>query len=203
MRLFVALDIDSAIRERLAQFRSEMKSIVPDARWVGAETFHVTLKFIGEQPESQLEAIKRSLATIRTDAVALAFRGIGFFPTAKAARVFWVGIEAGKQLASLAGQVDFALASLGIPKEDKPYAPHLTLARGRDARSPRGASGRPGITRGDRHNSLFAPIQDKFAREDSPEFGSMTASEFFLYESRLSPSGAHYTKLARFPLNLA
>jgi 2'-5' RNA ligase len=200
MRLFVALDIDADIRERLARFRAEMRSIVPGARWVAVETFHVTLKFIGERPESQLDAMKRALETVRAVPVSLSFRGTGFFPNPRAARVFWVGIEAGGELGQLAAQVDAAMATLGLPKEDKPYAPHLTLARGSDTRSPRGASGRPGFKPGDRPNSLFGPIQERLSQQPAPDFGSMVASEFYLYESKLSPSGAHYTKLAHFPL---
>jgi len=200
MRLFVALDIDPAIRERLARFREEMRSIVPGARWVGVDTFHVTLKFIGEKPPSQLEAIQTTLATVEGAPASIDFRGTGFFPNPRAARVFWVGIEAGEELAHLAAQVDSALAKLGVPKEDKSFAPHLTLARGGDSRRPHGASGRPGLRPGDRPNSLFAPIQQRLSESPPLEFGSMTAGEFFLYESKLSSSGAHYSRLARFPL---
>jgi 2'-5' RNA ligase len=200
MRLFVALDIDPAIRERLARFREEMRRIVPGARWVGVDTFHVTLKFIGEKPPTQLEAIQAALAPVEGAPVSLTFRGTGFFPNPRAARVFWVGIEAGEELAHLAVQVDSALVELGVPKEDKRFAPHLTLARGSDSRGPRGASGRPGVRPGDRPNSLFAPIQERLSQSPPLELGSMTANEFSLYESKLSPAGAHYSRLARFPL---
>jgi 2'-5' RNA ligase len=107
--------------------------------------------------------------------------------------VFWVGIEAEPGLAKLAQEVDHALIPLSVQPEDKPYTPHLTLARA-------GGSGNPRHLRGDRPNTAFASLQQKLAAMNAPEFGTMMASEFFLYESRLSPAGAQYTKLARFAL---
>lgn len=193
MRLFVAIDIAPEIRERLARFRSEMKPLAPAARWVGVETFHVTLKFIGEQTSLQMESIRTALGAIHCAPTTISFRQTGFFPNPRAARVFWVGIEADPHLAELAQAVDRALTPLGVQPEDRPFTPHLTLARG-------GGSGSPRRIPGDRANTAFASVQQKLNIIDSPEFGTMTASEFFLYESRLSPAGAQYTKLARFPL---
>lgn len=193
MRLFVALDIDAAIRERLARFRSQMKPLAPAARWVAENTFHITLKFIGEQSREQMEAIRTALSAIEVQPTTVSFRDTGFFPTPRAARVFWVGIEADPNLALLAASVDATLARLGIPKEDRAFTPHLTLARA-------GGSGSPRRIAGDRQNSVFAPLQRRLAEGGTPDFGTMTATEFALYESKLSPAGATYLKLARFPL---
>ncbi len=192
MRLFVAIDIDPPIREKLAGFLDGVRGFAPDVRWVSPESFHVTLKFIGEQPPEQLEAIKRALGQVRRQQAAIAFRGHGFFPTAKSARVFWVGMEAGAELAELARAVDDALMPLGVEREARAFSPHLTLARA--------GSGRPGRQRGDRPYRNFQRLQEKLAALPQPEFGSMTAHEFFLYQSKLSPAGAHYTKLERFAL---
>ena len=200
MRLFVALDIDAAIRTRLAQFVAEVRSLVPEARWVSPQSYHLTLKFIGERPPAAAQAITQALAGIQSAPTALAFRGAGFFPNARSARVFWAGIAADANLPALARQVDTALSKLQIPLEEHPFSPHLTLARGKDARHPGGGSGRPSFHPGDRRNSRFARLQEKLETLPPPEFGAMTATEFFLYESKLSPAGAQYTKLARFPL---
>ena len=62
MRLFIALDIDDAIRERIARFMDGVRGFAPDARWMHPESLHVTLKFIGEQPESAVDPIKHALA---------------------------------------------------------------------------------------------------------------------------------------------
>jgi RNA 2',3'-cyclic 3'-phosphodiesterase len=194
MRLFIALDIDDAIRERIARFTEGVRGFAPDARWVKPESLHVTLKFIGEQPEAIVERIKGMLGTIQAGTTEILFHGYGFFPTAKSARVFWVGMEADPELASLAAAVDEKMASLGIAKEERAFSPHLTLARGG------GGSGSPRWRKGDGPNRTFQILQGKLSVLPAPEFGRMTAREFYLYQSQLSPKGSKYTKLARFPL---
>jgi len=195
MRLFIALDIDDAIRERIARFIEGVQGFAPDARWVKPESLHVTVKFIGEQPECAVEQIKLALGTISGNAAELQFRGYGFFPTAKSARVFWTGMEAGPQLALLAATIDKQMAALGIPKEERAFSPHLTLARGP------GGSGAPRWRQEDGPHRAFLRLQEKLAALPAPEFGTMTAREFFLYQSQLSPKGSKYTKLARFALH--
>src|SRR5580700_842288 len=194
MRIFIALDIDDAIRQRIQRFMEGVSGFAPDARWVRPESPHVTLKFIGEKPMETAEEIKHALSGIRSDSFELTFRGYGFFPTAKAARVFWVGIESGPQLASLANAVDAATSALGIPKEDHPFAPHLTLARGG------GRSGAPRWRKGDATNKNFQHLQEKLAALPRPDFGTMAAHEFFLYQSQLSTGGSRYSKIASFAL---
>jgi 2'-5' RNA ligase len=206
MRVFVALDIDDEIRSRVARFLDGVRGFAPDARWVRPESLHVTLKFIGEQSEDDVDKIKRALANIAADSFELKFRGYGFFPGARAPRVFWVGIEGEPKLTSLAAKVDETLAQIGIPKEEHAFNAHLTLARGA------GRSGSLGRKRGDgpnlspnlgpnlSPNLSFHRLQEKLAALAPPEFGTMTAREFFLYQSQLSPGGSKYAKLARFPL---
>jgi len=198
MRLFIALDIDDEIRERIVRFVEGVSGFAPDARWARPDSLHVTLKFVGEQPEPMLEEIKGALGAVEAGQVTLQFRGYGFFPTAKAPRVFWVGIEAGPELATLAAAVDQQTARLGIPKEERAFSPHLTLARG-GARGTR-SSGSPHRHKGDGPNRRFQRLQERLAALPAPEFGTMTAREFFLYQSQLSPGGSKYTKLARFEL---
>src|SRR5215472_18406970 len=124
MRLFIALDIDDAVRERLGRFIDGVRNFAPDARWVNPESMHVTLKFIGEQPEAKIDSIKTALKAVTGSTPAIQFRGYGFFPTPKSARVFWIGMESGPQLAELATMVDSKMASLGIPTEERPFSPH-------------------------------------------------------------------------------
>lgn len=194
MRLFIALNIDDAIRNRIARFIEGVHPFAPDARWVKPDSLHVTLKFIGEQPELAVEMIKQALSGVSGGAPEIHFRGYGFFPTAKSARVFWVGMETGPQLAALAAAVDEKMASLGIAKEERAYSPHLTLARSA------GGSGAPRRRHGDRPNRVFQQLQEKLSALPQPEFGTMTPHEFFLYQSHLSPKGSQYTKLQRFTL---
>jgi RNA 2',3'-cyclic 3'-phosphodiesterase len=190
MRLFVALDIDAAIRDRIAAFRDEMRAYAPRVRWVGPETFHITLQFLGET--AQLESIKSALTTVNVAAVPLNFRGAGFFPNPNRARVFWVGIESDADLQNLVNEIGAALAPLGFKREQEEYHPHLTLARA--------GSGRPHSKPGDKAAPGLQQVRAKLEAVPPPEFGTMTAHEFILYQSTLSPSGSRYTKLARFPL---
>ncbi len=194
MRLFLALDIPDPIRDRIARFVDGVSGFAPDARWAKPESLHVTLKFIGEQPESTVEQIKRALSMIESPAPEIHFRGYGFFPTAKSARVFWIGMEATPQLTELAVAVDEKMPALGIPKEDRAFSPHLTLARGA------GGSGSPRRNKKDGPNRIFQRLQEKLAALPAPEFGNMTPRSFFLYQSQLSPKGSKYTKLLAFDL---
>jgi 2'-5' RNA ligase len=194
MRLFVALDIDDSIRGRISRFLDGVRGFAPDARWVRPESLHVTLKFIGEKPDEDVEQIKQALERIETGTIELSVHGYGFFPGARAPRVFWVGIETGSNLTSLAAAVDETRAPLRIPKEEHVFSPHLTLARGA------GGSGSPRKQKSDRPNHSFQHLHEKLSALPAPEFGTMTAREFFLYRSQLSPRGSKYTKLAGFSL---
>src|ERR1700736_1821522 len=130
MRVFVGLDIDDAIRQRIRRFMEGVNGFAPDARWVRPESLHVTLKFIGETAPENVGQIKEQLKAVEANAIEKNIRGSGFFPVAKSPRFFWLGIEAGPSLAALASTVDDRMAAFGIAKEDHPFSPHLTLARG-------------------------------------------------------------------------
>jgi 2'-5' RNA ligase len=187
MRLFVALEIPAAVRDNLAAQMKELRDLsaqVADKwpRWVCQENLHVTLKFIGEVPPAKLEGIREALAAIHSDApLDLQFRGLGFFPSEQYPRVLWAGIEASPNLPSLAADIDSALEKQGVAREERTFAPHLTLARFEP----------PGL-----HEKLRAVIQQNSGRE----FGSFEACEFYLIESKLKPAGAEYTSLASFPI---
>jgi RNA 2',3'-cyclic 3'-phosphodiesterase len=194
MRLFVAIDLDDGIRERITRFLEGVRGFAAEARWVHPESLHVTLKFIGERPEPEVENIKSVLGIREAAAFDLKFQGYGYFPTARAARVFWIGVESDEKLGSLATAVDESLVRLGIQKEEHEFNPHLTLARS-------GALSR--AAREDKSKSAgrtFQHLQEKLTGLPVPEFGTMRAREFFLYRSQLSPGGSKYTKLARFAL---
>ena len=195
MRIFVGIDLDNEIRTKIARFLEGVRGFAPDARWVRPESLHITLKFIGEQNPEQVAAITERLQLVEGKRAEIRLAGYGFFPTAKAPRVFWIGIQAGPELGELASGVDSALAELQIPREDRPFSPHLTLARGG------GGSGSPKWRKGDGPNSTFAELQKRLAAMSEIDFGTMTAREFFLYQSQLSPGGSKYTKLHSFSLH--
>ena len=163
--------------------RADAAATKNKARWVRAENLHVTLKFIGNVDAGKLgklEAIRAVLGEVGSGGdVELRFRGVGFFPNEKRPRVLWVGIAASPNLVPLAAEIDARLEKLGIARESKEYAPHLTLAR----------FDPPGIS-----EKLRAAAQENAARE----FGAVRAGEFHLFESKTRPTGAEYTRLSSF-----
>jgi 2'-5' RNA ligase len=186
VRLFVALAIRPAIKTELTELIKKLSGVNPPsskskARWVRPENLHVTLKFIGHIEPGKLDAIRAALSAVHSgQPVDLIFRGLGFFPNENRPRVLWAGMEGSPNLAPLAGEVDRAASSQGIPLETRPFTPHLTLAR----------FDPPGISKELRAAAL--------ARMDS-EFGVLRTGEFHLIESKLKPSGAEYTTLQTFP----
>jgi 2'-5' RNA ligase len=178
MRLFIALDIPAEIRAHLTEYMERARALAPEARWARVEGLHVTLKFVGHADDAVVEKIKATLSTIKVASFEVKFTGVGFFPNPNAGRVFWAGVDGGNSLPKLASTIDTAMEKLGIARETKPYHPHLTLAR---------TNSRPlrGLT----------PLLD-----EPPQFGTMTAREFFLYQSQPQKGGSKYTKLERFTL---
>lgn len=193
MRLFIGIDIPDQLREQISEFVHRIRPHAPDARWVKPETYHVTLKFIGEWRED-VERLKAALEAVKAQPIEIAFRGFGFF-SPRNPKAFWVGIHANDSLPALAAAIDAECAKLGIRSEDHAYTPHLTLART--------GSGRPHGSPRDRNKPSMWQVRDAVQRIPQPDFGTMTAQEFFLYESKLSPKGAQYTKIARFRLGTA
>jgi 2'-5' RNA ligase len=180
MRLFVALDIPEDVRSAIGALAAKLRPACRNARWVRIEGLHVTLKFIGETSAEKTEVIKSALAAVPGRVpIPMNFRGLGFFPNERRPRVLWAGIEAGSELAALAAAVETTLDPLGIPREERHFSPHLTLAR---FDTPRGL------------DALHAAVE----MASLLEFGGTTAKEFHLYQSVLKPGGAEYTRLATF-----
>ena len=194
MRVFVAIDLPPEVREKITRFLDGVRGFSEQARWTHPESLHVTLKFIGEQSEDQVAAVIKNLETVQANCFRLRFAGYGFFPTIKAPRVFWIGIQAGPELPALAAAIDSTLGELKIPREDRPFSPHLTLARAG------GGSGSPKWRKEDGPNPVFAVLQKRLAAMGELDFGTITARGFFLYRSQLSPAGSKYTKLHSFSL---
>ncbi|MGA9353929.1 MAG: RNA 2',3'-cyclic phosphodiesterase [Terriglobales bacterium] len=202
MRIFIGIDLDDEIRAKMSRFLEGVSGFAPEARWVRPESLHITLKFVGEQKPEQVEAITQRLRRVESSRFEIRVSGYGFFPTAKSPRVFWIGIHAGPQLAQLASDIDAVVAGLGIPREEREFSPHLTLARagGRPGVRSRIKSGDPKWRGGDGPNSIFAVLQKRLAAMSEPDLGRMAADNFILYQSQLSPMGSKYTRLERFPL---
>ncbi len=130
MRIFIGIDLDDAIRGKIAGFIEDVGGFAPEARWVRSESLHITLKFIGEQKEEQVAAIAERLRLVHSEPIEIRMAGYGFFPTPKAPRVFWIGIQAGTGLAALAEQIDDATGELDVPREKREFNPHSDTGAG-------------------------------------------------------------------------
>jgi 2'-5' RNA ligase len=185
MRIFIALDIPADIRTRMLEYAERARRLAPEARWARPEGLHVTLKFIGEVSDAKVPEIKSALAAVKAAPFAVKFENVGFFPSPKSPRVFWIGVEGGSALGELAAAIDNATHAHGVAKEDRAYSPHLTLAR---------AGSGPGTLH------QLRPLASLLQAEAAPQFGTMTAREFFLYQSQPQRGGSKYAKLERFSL---
>ena len=176
MRLFVAIDIPDHVKECLHSFVSPLRPLAK-LSWSPVDHLHITLKFIGEWPEERLGEMKDALKAMeKPGPIGIQVHDLGWFPNDRRPRVLWAGVTADEGLHKLARTADQTTAELGVPREERDFSPHLTLARIREA-VPLGAL---------RRALELAPAQ----------FGSFRASKFFLYLSR----AGKYTKLAEFAL---
>ena len=181
MRLFVAVEIAPEIRERITEFVSQIRPTLPNARWSRPEGMHITLKFLGRVPDEKRSEIEAKLSGISAPHFRISVSDAGVFPNEKSPRVLWVGVGARPDLAKLADQVDAALSPLGFEREKRAFTPHVTLARFKDRVSKAG-------------------VTAALSSAPAGGFGTMTATEFHLYESKLPPQGSRYSKLASFAL---
>ena len=181
MRAFIAIDLPETVRAELRQQQSAFRGICPDGRWTRPEGVHLTLKFLGQISDDQTTQATDALKGLRQfEAFSAEVKGFGFFPDARRPRVFWAGVVTPPSLLALVEQVEHAMEKLGFAREAHPFSPHLTLARFKIPR-PQPA------------------LQSHLDRLGEPSLGTFKVSEFFLFESKLSPQGAEYRKVARFP----
>jgi 2'-5' RNA ligase len=181
MRAFIAIDLPESIRGALRLKQASFRSVCPDARWAQPEGMHLTLKFLGEISDAKVRQVCGSLKDLGWfEGFAIGLKGFGFFPDARRPRVFWVGVEAPAGLRQLAEQVEGAMGRIGFAREERAFRPHLTLARFREPQP------QPAL------QALITQLGEQ-------ELGNFEVSEFFLFESKLSPQGAEYRKVERFP----
>jgi 2'-5' RNA ligase len=184
VRLFVAVPLDPSLTRAagalIDSLRARAARMAPKSRltWVGPERLHFTLAFLGETAESEVAAIVRALEPpIAVPAFELTIAGTGAFPPRGRPRVLWAGVtEGGERLAAAAGEARSRLTAAGVTLETRPFSPHMTLARVKDA-----AGLRPG--------SLLAELE-------GAALGTMTVDAITLFQSRLSPSGSSYHVMA-------
>jgi 2'-5' RNA ligase len=186
MRLFVAVDLSDKARQAMAAEQKRIGAALHGAatslKWVRPEHAHLTLVFLGHVDVARVPAVVDAIGRdVDAPAFEMVLAGAGAFPPRGAPRVLWIGIGGGSaQLLDVQRELAGRLVALGIPLEDRPFHPHLTIARWRQSRAT------------DRLRALEAASSGEIARV-RVEFAT-------LYESRPSPSGPSYGALTRATL---
>lgn len=183
MRLFVAAELPSSLRDRIGAVQEEMRGAPLPVRWVRPEGIHLTLKFLGEVPGPRLAGIETALREAGRGIVPFRLEACGAvaYPERGAPRLIWVEVRGDLAAARcLAAAIDAATAGLGFAAETREFRAHLTMGRVK------------GPGRGDWRPAL--------ARAGGQASGEFEVKEYVLFQSRLDPGGAVYASLARFPL---
>lgn len=180
MRLFIALEIPSAVRNKLAPLIGELHSALPGLRWVTEDKFHLTLKFLGETPQEKMETIHPALASVKlARAFSLRCRGLGSFCKRNAPGVVFAQIEDSSELGELVKRIEENLSLKGFPRENRAFTPHLTLARSKP-------------------NAMPGNFREVLKQYSSRDFGAFQNDQFQLVQSELKSSGAEYTTLQSY-----
>ena len=131
MRLFIAMNFPEELRTRWVEGTAALRAVAPRARWAPAAQMHLTIAFLGERPETIVPPLTSGLdaITVTSPPLSLAVQGIGAFPTWRHARIVWIGVEQSPPLMGLAEAIARTCRDLGMPGEDRPFHPHITLAR--------------------------------------------------------------------------
>ena len=182
MRVFIAIDVPEEIRQRLAAMQDQLRPATNAARWVAADSVHITLKFLGEINERRRNDIDDALTGLSWKPLSITVQGIGFFPGKRSPRILWAGVQC-PTMEGLAKEVDSRLVSAGFDSENRAFRAHLTLARTR--------------TKELRLESGLVKSAEPVAET---EFGMFQADRINLYQSTLKPGGSLYTKLKEYPL---
>lgn len=184
MRAFIGIALPDTVRSSLAGLQRQLGESGADVKWVEPENLHVTLKFLDEITDEQRRTVEESLTHVAEQErpFTLGLKPVGAFPSVHAPRVVWVGLEEGREpVVRIAERIEQECQAIRLPREERPFAAHVTLGR---VRSPR------------RREALAQRFQT-LAWEPPPTF---RVAALTLYQSELSSSGPRYTALAAFPL---
>ncbi len=191
IRTFIAIELPQAILDQLSEIQARFKSVLPGSavRWVKPDGIHLTLKFLGQTPDDQIELIASSLkaGVAGHHPFAVEVSGAGCFPTVQRPRVIWIGVhedQNAKHLSAVQHAVEASIAPLGYPTEHREFSPHLTLGRVSREVQP-------------------ADLKKIGAAIDPISIGSLgrfEVTQVALIRSDLQPHGAVYTVISRAPL---
>lgn len=184
-RIFVAVDISDEARERAADHISILRRAYHDIRvgWERKEKLHLTMKFLGDTTDSDLEGLKKAMniAAETSSSFRIAVGGTGVFPDPRSARILWLGVnDLSGGLAQLNANIEQESASTGFARETRNFKPHLTIGRLREpARS---------------HELVRTHLETQF------EPVELEVRFITIYESRLQPTGSIYSVNSTYDL---
>ncbi|HWO93371.1 MAG TPA: RNA 2',3'-cyclic phosphodiesterase [Dehalococcoidia bacterium] len=184
IRLFVAIELPDDVMAAIGELEDELSREAPHVRWARPDRVHLTLKFIGETPPNRLPEIEAALAGLPPwHALDLRTGPLGYFGRPSALRTIWLGVEGAlDELRQLQAAVDEALVAAGVVNaDDRPYTPHLTLARVPNGIAP------------DEHARMAALIKRTQVAPHAFEGHTIT-----LFRSNLGPQRPRYEALRRF-----
>ena len=184
IRSFFAIEPPPQVRDEIARVSGLFRNTGADVKWVRPESVHLTLKFLGDVDEADIEPLAQAVgkAVAAHKSVELGIKGLGVFPGLRKPRVVWIGLGGNIDgLKTLQQSVETAAAEFGFEPEKRSFKAHLTLGR---IRSNRG------------QNQLMAALETI-----KPEPKAFTASEVIMFKSDLKPTGAVYTVMHRLPLS--
>jgi RNA 2',3'-cyclic 3'-phosphodiesterase len=175
--LFVAIDLPDLVREHL----SLVQGGIPGARWEAKEKLHLTLRYVGDVDGGMARRITQTLGSIEAAPFELQLAGVGHFPPRGRPRSVWVGVEDPRPLHALHEKIERVLTRLGLEPERRNFAPHVTIARLRNA---------PERKVGEfiAHHALLRPA-------------AFEVTDFALLSSVRGPAGSTYRVEARFRLS--
>jgi 2'-5' RNA ligase len=184
MRLFYAVLIPQDIVDRVREVQERFRAQIADSgvKWAKPETFHFTIKFLGDTPPEKIEKALLAGQAVKEgrNPFELRLGGAGGFPSSQRPSTLWVGVKEGsKDLAEIALQLDELLVKYGYQKERRPLVPHVTLAR---------------------IKSYAGEAESARALQSirAGELGGFTVDRFALMRSQLKPSGSEYTVVEEF-----
>lgn len=178
IRSFISVDLDDVgIREKIASAQKDLEKTGADLKLVEPEIMHLTLRFLGEIPESTVQKVKEILDGVRFQPFDANFSGLGAFPNLNRINVVWVGIVHGhEELRGIFEQVEPKLRQIGMSPDNKGFSPHLTIARVRSGRNK-------------------TALADTVSKMKDLAFGNMPVTCVRLKKSTLTPKGPIYTTI--------
>ncbi|HLP44667.1 MAG TPA: RNA 2',3'-cyclic phosphodiesterase [Candidatus Deferrimicrobium sp.] len=184
MRIFIGIKLDDSVLDQIEKFLKPFKKIASPLKWTTRENLHVTLKFIGEVSDEKCKQIEKLLADaeFNTGAIDINICGCGKFGKGPDMNIFWTGLAKNRQLEDMFNRIENTLQKAGIPKEERQFKPHITVARNKK-----------------RFN--FKSFFELIDQNNDRLISGTTITHFQLFTSQLTPQGPIYTILKEIPVN--